>query len=260
MQELIESIKGGDASRLGELYDQNRGLLYRLATRYLNVDNMVTRDDLMQSGFFGLCDAVSAWDPERGAWSTIAHFHVRKAMRDAVGLHGTRIRAHNVAISLDAPIPGDEDGDSARHDTLADETLPDPDEAMIDAERCTALYEALGRLAQDRAEAVRLHDLEGQTYDDVGAHMGVTRQQAHNLRAYALRDLARDWQLKKQLDEETRFGSHKGVTAFLSDWTSSTEEAALWRIDKAERLKRREREYEEWLAAHEREIVAGVRP
>ena len=32
----------------------------------------------------------------------------RKAMRDAVGLHGTRIRAHNGAVSLDEPMPGDE--------------------------------------------------------------------------------------------------------------------------------------------------------
>lgn len=259
MDDLIRAIQNGDTSRLGELYDRNRGLLYQLAKRYVGVDIAVTLDDLVQAGFLGLVAAVDAWDPERGAWSTIAHLHVRKAMRDAVGLHGTRIRAHNGAVSLDAPIPGDEDGDSSRLDALADESLPDPDEAIIREERHTALHEAIGRLAEDRAEAVRLHDLDGRTYEQIGARMGISFQRAHNLRAYALRDLRRDWKLEKALDEETRFHAHKGVKAFNSDWTSVTEAAAMWRIDKAERLKRRKQEYEQWRAAHEREITDGVR-
>ena len=246
MQELIESIKGGDTSRLGELYDRNRGFLYRLATRYLGVDKVVTLDDLMQAGFLGLAAAVDAWDPARGAWSTIAHFHVRKAMRDAVGLRG-RQRPHLEAISLDEPMPGDEDGDSSRLDTLTDESLPDADEAMIEDERRQALHEALGRLAPDRADAVRLHDLEGFTYESASEQMGVTIQQAHNLRGYALRDLRRDWKLEKALDDETRFHAHKGVTAFLSDWTSATEAAAMWRIE-------RESAYEQWKSRYEERI------
>jgi hypothetical protein len=81
--------------------------------------------------------------------------------------------------------------------------------------------------------------------------MSITIQQAHNLRACALRDLARDWRLKKALDEETRFHAHKGVTAFLSDWTSSVEEAAMWRI---EFWKRRE---QEWIDHYELTSAEG---
>ncbi len=246
MDDLIRAIQNGDTSRLGELYDRNRGLLYQLAKRYLGIDNAVGLEDLVQAGFLGLAAAVDAWDPERGAWSTIAHFHVRKAMRGAVGLHGTRTRAHNGAISLNEPMPGDEDGDSSRLDTLADESLPDADEAIIQDERCVALHEALGRLAPDRAEAMRLHDIEGLSYQRAGERMGITGDQAHNVRTYALRDLRRDWQLKRALDEETRFHAHKGVTAYLSDWTSATEAAVLWRLEREEYWERRKREYAEW--------------
>ena len=41
------------------------------------------------------------------------------------------------------------------------------------------------------------------------------------------KDLAADF----TLDELTRFHSHKGFTAFNRDWTSVTEDAALWRIE-----------------------------
>jgi RNA polymerase sigma factor (sigma-70 family) len=249
MQELIDTIRGGDTTRLGELFDRNQGMIYKLAQRYLGIDNAVTLDDLVQCGFLGLCSAVDAWDPERGAWSTITYQYVRKAMRAAVGLHGTRTRAHNMAVSLDEPLPGDED--SSRLDTLADESLPDADAGILEDERAEAVRAAVDRLEADRAEAVRLHDLQNMTYEQAGRCMSITIQQAHNLRACALRDLARDWRLKKALDEETRFHAHKGVTAFLSDWTSSVEEAAMWRI---EFWKRRE---QEWIDHYELTSAEG---
>ena len=62
MRDLIEAIKRGNAGRLGELYALNRGLLYKLSERYIGIDNAVTRDDLMQAGFLGLCEAVRAWE------------------------------------------------------------------------------------------------------------------------------------------------------------------------------------------------------
>jgi RNA polymerase sigma factor (sigma-70 family) len=232
MRELIEAIKGGDADRLGELYSLNRGLLYKLSARYVGIDNAVTRDDLMQAGFLGLCEAVRAWEPERGAWSTVAFNYARKAMRDAVGLRGTRRRAHLGAVSLDEPLPGGEDGDTARIDMLADENACEAGEGVIRDEMQEVVRDAVARLSPERGEVVRFHDLEGLTYKQAGERMGISAEYAHNIRGYALRDLRRDKQLTKALDDETRFHAHKGVTAFLNDWTSVTEGAALWRIER----------------------------
>lgn len=248
-----------------DLYIENKGLLWKLAMRYRDActrDRGVDVEDLVQAGFLGLVKARESFDPEAGkGWVSWAAWYVVREFNSALGIReGKARRAHTGAVSLDEPIPGDEDGTSSRLDTLADESLPDADEAIIRDERREAVRAAVARLKADRAEAVWLHDLQGMTYEQVGVQMGgISYQKAHNLRTYGFRDLRRDWKLEKALDEETRFHARKGVTAFLSDWTSVTEEAALWRIDKAERLKRRAREYEEWRAAHEREIMDGVR-
>ena len=255
MDELIRAKQDADTAHLGELYTENRGLLWKLAKKYREActrDRGVDIEDLVQCGFFGLIRAQEAFDPEAGkGWVGWAAWHIVREFNAALGIREGRFtRAHSGAVELDAPMPGDEDGDSARVDALADESLPDADGAMIEAERCAALHEALGRLSPDRAEAVRLHDLDGLTYELASEQMGVPEQRAHNLRAYALRDLARDWQLKKALDEETRFHANKGVNAFLSDWTSVTEGAAMWRIE-------REKAYEQkWMQRIE-ELAKG---
>ena len=56
----------------------------------------------------------------------VAVMHIRRAMREAVGIHTTRIKAEHGALALDAPLPGSEDG------TTGMELLEDPD-AVVDA-------------------------------------------------------------------------------------------------------------------------------
>ncbi len=230
MYELVQAIRNGDRARLTDLYKQNYGLIYKLARRYVDLDNAVTIDDLTQAGFLGLYVAVDAWEPARGAWSTVAYLHVWKAMREAVGLSG-RKRTLARAVSLDEPLLGDEGGATTRLDMLADESLAAADASLLADEQSAALMEAVARLAPDECEAIRLHELEGLSYARVGVCMGVGVQRARALQARAIRNLHKDAELERALDMETRFHGHKGVRAFLSDWTSATEGAALWRIE-----------------------------
>ena len=236
MQELIESIKAGDRSKLAELYDKNRGLLYPLARRYASIDPAADMDDLMQAGFLGLAAAVDAWEPDRWAWSTVATGYARNAMRKAVGIAGTRRRAHLGAMSLDAPLPGSEDGDTTRADLLADDSLPDADERVLDDERRAAVREAVSRLEGHKRDVVDLCDLQGQTLAQVGESLGVSYQRAQQIRVLALRDLRHDRQLRQLLEDETPYYRHRGVGAFNSTWESVTERVALWRIEMQERL------------------------
>jgi RNA polymerase sigma factor (sigma-70 family) len=233
MQELVEAIRNGDRAQLAELYKQNTGLLYTLARRYRGRDPMVGDEDLMQAGFLGLVAAVDAWDPERGAWSTIATGYIMNAMRGAVGIRGTRQRAHLGAVSLDAPIG--EDGDTARADLLADESLPDSDERIIGDERRAAVRAAVGRLEARKRDVVELHDLQGQALAQVGEGMSVSLQRAQQIRKDAFKDLRRDRQLRRALDEETLYYRYWGVGAFNTTFTSVTERVALWRIEMRER-------------------------
>jgi RNA polymerase primary sigma factor len=236
MKELVEAIRNGDRAQLAELYEQNTGLLFTLARRYRGRDPMVSDEDLMQAGFLGLAEAVDAWEPDRGAWSTIATLYVKKAMREALGLRGTRQRAHLGAISLDEPIG--EDGDATRADLLVDESLPDADEQILDDERRAAVRAAVGRLEGRKRDVVEWHDLEGQTLSLIGESMSLSLQRVNQLRKKAFKDLRRDRQLRRALDEDTRYYQRWGVSAFNSSWTSVTEKVALWRIEQRERAAR----------------------
>ncbi|MEA4899562.1 MAG: sigma-70 family RNA polymerase sigma factor [Christensenellaceae bacterium] len=235
MQELVKAIKGGDRARLAELYKRNTGLLVTIARRYYGIDPMVSIDDLTQAGFFGLVAAVDAWEPERGAWSNIAILHVKKAMCEVLGIRTTRKRAHLDTISLDAPLPGNEDGTGM--DLLTDESLPDSDMRVLKDEVALAIHAAVSSIPNPRqAEAIRLLHLEKD--EDACRVLGCSRARVHQLEAKGmevmrrdkrLRDLARAYNL--DLDLNTRFHAHKGVAAFNVDWTSVTEAAALWRIE-----------------------------
>ena len=82
-EELIEQIRsGGDrAQLLGQLYDQNRGLIYQ-TVRPFQGSGGSDIDDLMQSAFFGLCEAADRYDPDKGTQFTT---YLRPWVRAAVG-------------------------------------------------------------------------------------------------------------------------------------------------------------------------------
>lgn len=144
---------------------------------------------------------------------------------------------HLGAVSLDAPIGG-EDNDITRADLLADESLPDADEQVLDDERRAAVRAAVGRLEGRKRDVVEWHDLEGQTLALIGEGLGVSSERVNQLRKKALHDLYRDRQLRKALDEETLYYPRWGVNAFNTTWTSITERVAMWRIEMQERYGR----------------------
>lgn len=97
---------------------------------------------------------------------------------------------------------------------------------------------AVGRLEGHKRDAVELHDLEGQTFAQVGKILGVSRERVNQFRKKALHDLYRDRQLRRALDEETLYYQRWGVNAFNTTFTSVTERVAMWRIELQERAAR----------------------
>lgn len=69
--QLIQSGADQDGTCMLQLWEQNRGLIAKIAMKYQAFDNL---DDLKQEGYFGLCDAVRCYDPEAGA--SFAHYAV----------------------------------------------------------------------------------------------------------------------------------------------------------------------------------------
>lgn len=210
-----------------QLSNKNAGLIHWVARRYLRLcamDRAAEYEDLVQAGHIGLWKAAETYQRDAGkSWSVWAGWYIAREMRRALS---SALRP--VCVSLDAPI-GDEDGDTL-HDLKADESIPDSDEALLRAEVCRAVREAVERLPEDMGASVRAHRLEGVPCAALAEAAGVSADSIRKDIQKGLRLLRRDKELRAlALDEQTNFYSHKSARQFQSDWTSTVEAAVLWR-------------------------------
>lgn len=214
---------------------QHAGLVYTIAQRYLPLcDSATDLDDLRQAGSIGLMRAEETYQPDKGKFTTWAGHYIRTEMQEALGLRGTRVRAHRGAIPLDAPTGEDESCSMM-------DILPDPsvdieatqEQAQLQAvvrERVEALEDVTGW------EVVRLAYLEGKDLAKASREMEIPPRAAQKARIRAFKALRRDPSLKALaqahgLDQRTNWHYHKGVNAWRSDWMSTTEKLAFWRME-----------------------------
>ena len=91
-EEIIAAINaGGNRQQLmGELWQQNKGLIYKIANQYSGLSEF---DDLTQTGFLGLDAAARHYDASAGAnFATYAVFWIKQAMQRYLDNCGTVVR------------------------------------------------------------------------------------------------------------------------------------------------------------------------
>ena len=107
--------------------------------------------------------------------------------------------------------------------------------AAADERRCInkAVGEAVSELPQEEKEAIRLFYFKGMTYTDIAELKGVAAADVRREVAKGLRQLRHPRISRRLLDEDidrrTLFYNHRGVSAFNTTWTSSTEQTVLQR-------------------------------
>lgn len=72
-EELIEQIRfsqGDKQELLLQLYEQNKQLISKVIKPYLHRHAAMDENDLLQEAYFGICEAVEHYDPDKGAFST----------------------------------------------------------------------------------------------------------------------------------------------------------------------------------------------
>lgn len=182
-EELAQAIKTGERDKLLSLWEQVRRFVYQQARRWAAYGGVET-DDLMQSGFLALLDALNGWSPERGRFLSWYALRLKGAFTEATGQRTQRDRLDPLqnCLSLDAPLTDDE----ADLFTLAD-VLPDPraaaavtavEERDLAARRRKAVQDALATLPADQRRAVVLRYWYGQKADHK-AHQAALRALRH---------------------------------------------------------------------------------
>lgn len=95
-EEIVFKIQSGEdvQSNMLKLWQQNRGMIERLANDYSKVEE---REDLKQEAYFGLCKAVESYDPDKGSsFLNWAIYWIRQSMQRYCQNNGTiRIPVHS---------------------------------------------------------------------------------------------------------------------------------------------------------------------
>jgi len=168
LAKLMVAYQGGDESAFESLYGELAGPVRAFLASLTR--NAVRADDLLQETFFHVHRARQTYDPARSA----------KAWIYAI--------AHNVFLMACRT-----DRRRGRNEELPTDELPDlpvPAEAESLASR-DLVSRALATLPVDRREALLLHHVEGLSFQEVGAVLGVTTMAA-KLRSHRAMGQLRD--------------------------------------------------------------------
>jgi len=161
---FIEKLKAGDADAFDLLVGRHAPDVYALLFRLTG--NAEEACDLTQETFLSALTGIKGFRGDAGlrTWLfRIAINHSRNRFR------WWKRRKRDMTVSLDAPIG---DGDTSLHETLSGDGQS-PEEGAIAGEREQALLGALKDLPDVFREAIVLCDLEGFSYEDISAALGI---------------------------------------------------------------------------------------
>ena len=171
-------------------------------------------DDLFAVGVVGLVEAAERFDPDRGvAFSTFAYRRVRGAILDSQRDEGAAdVERSGVGIELSDLVkkcpantnalttPDPDGGRASRVGASAavgqrvsiediDESAATLDEVVDRRRQSRRLHEAFLTLPSLQQRVLELHYLEGESFGDIGARLGICKPWAFRLHACAVQKL-----------------------------------------------------------------------
>lgn len=243
-EELVRRIQAGENELTLELWEQVRRFIAKKA--YAFVENhantgRVEPEDLIQSGYLALADAVKTYNGNAGK-SFIGYltFYLMRYFRKEAGILTSRRDAIMTAISLDAPLAG-ENGNVAAIGDMIPSTETDFESIIDELDNrnlINVVFGCMGSLEPVQREIITQVYLQRLSYKDIAAMHGITQQEANHIREKALDALKRKPAIKRltreiYLDERTPFYRRKGYKAFATSFSSVVEDAVI----KLEQLK-----------------------
>jgi|GEM_PF-1024244 len=181
-------------------------------------------DDLIQTGFFALHEAVQSFDPKRSGFTTHLRYFIRSHFSKVIGTRDSKIRPELHAISLNETID-DESG------TTRTELLPDPtaefEDNIIHTESVrqdfATLFTEIEKLPDMQRRALMLTAYKGLTLEKAGERMGVSGQGVNYARASAVRAVRRSRAFRLMNLERRNLFKHVSVKRYFHTRMSAVE-------------------------------------
>jgi RNA polymerase sigma factor (sigma-70 family) len=226
-----------DRSLILELFELVEPWIKAICRRYCKsatATRIFEFDDLCQSAFIGFLKAIDAYDPDRGAFSTILAWNVRHTCRSEIGLRGKRDPLHD-ALSLNKPLSETED--SLDHidmleDPGAENLFEEVTDTIYNSQLRSILDECMAEIPWEHADILRTRFYDGVKYKDLALKLGVSKVGAQQAVDRALK------KMKKPVSA-SKFGNYRkmviscsygrGKTSyqlFHETWYSCVEQAA----------------------------------
>lgn len=202
-EELVAAIQAGEAEHMGALWEQVAGLCCWKAKQVITALDLrgsscgVELDDLMQTGYLAMCEAVETFQPEQGAFSTWYIYYLKKAFAELTGFHTKQGRLeplNTLYLSMDAPV-SDETDSADCGAFIPDGKAAAVLEAVEDREYREQLHDTMERMLaampDNCREVLRLRYYRDMTLSDCGQLLGVTPESVRKMECRGLRFLRR---------------------------------------------------------------------
>ncbi len=179
-EELIRLTRAGNNDALDFLIGRYVGLVRQKAFRYFLVG--ADKEDLIQEGLIGLFKATRDYDesysvPFKSFAETCIMRQIATAIKAATRLkHGPL----NNSISLSQPLFDDDEEAAALMDVICRDTLPNPEEIIINKERYLIIGEKIQSLLSKFEKQVLGYYLQGRTYHDIALKLGKPQKAVDN--------------------------------------------------------------------------------
>ncbi|MBS7398057.1 MAG: sigma-70 family RNA polymerase sigma factor [Ruminiclostridium sp.] len=210
-EELAVLAKSGDKTAREELWNTVKPLLYAKAVKEFKRRRLsfvrcgVQLDDLRQSCYLAFVQALDGYKADRPeCFVTYLSYPFQNAVNDLLSVRngGEVLRPLNNCASLDTPVSGEygEPQDETLVDFVKDCSLVPHDEQITKSCMKRTVRRAVGGLPEPERTVVRLYDLHGESYEQVGLRLGITRFAATQIRRKAIRKLRCRSELRKVYD------------------------------------------------------------
>lgn len=179
-EELISLSRNGEDGALDFLIARYVGLVRQKAFRYFLVG--ADKEDLVQEGLIGLFKATRDYDashsvPFKSFAETCIMRQIATAIKAATRLkHGPL----NNSISLSQPLFDDDEEAVALMDVICRDTLPNPEEIIINKERYRIMGEKIQSLLSKFEKQVLAYYLQGRTYHDIALELDKPQKAVDN--------------------------------------------------------------------------------
>lgn len=263
-EEIAVAIQNGETGLYPVLWNQVYRWVEIRAERYAlwlqeygrRIDPVDFKDDLIQSAYFAVVEAVGRFDPETGyKFLTYLEYPMRTAFRKTSGIRSSRRDALDMALYLDAPCGDDGEGDTFEDitaDPCAITSLETAEESIWRNQLHDTLESALDALPIDQSRVLRMRYYEERTCASIAEDLGYTAAGVLDKEQRALKKLydARFFNgLNEYVEKNTNYYQKVGLTQFKHTGLSTVETIVL----------RREKLAEKWLKKKLQEIRKEAR-